>query len=114
MKLAGNHESGTLTVERVASRNKNREELKRENRTELLGPFSREEIHARVGGTVSATLSRNYHAISIAVTVNIPVHATEEGVDVGLAWAFKKANTVMNEELKGANRALDKLAARNR
>lgn len=87
-------------------------EIARENHTEKLGPFCRDEVHARVGGSVSATLARNYHSVNVMVSVNIPVHATEEGVDKGLEWCFEKANEVFNEQMKGANRALDKMAGK--
>jgi hypothetical protein len=100
-----NHASGTVTIERSLKNSKGKE-LARENRTRRLGPFCRDEIHARVGGSVSATLARNYHSGNVSVSVNIPVHATEEGVDAGLAWCFEKANEVLNEQLKGVQRAL--------
>lgn len=84
-------------------------EIGRKNKTKGIGPFCLDPVHARVGGSVSATLARNYHSVNIHVTVNIPVIATEEGVDEGLAWCFDKAGTVLNEHLKDANRALDKM-----
>jgi hypothetical protein len=114
MKLgpSTNHESGTVQVERTLRRNKDKQVLKRESHTEGVGPFSRDPVHARVGATVSATLSRNYHAVSVSVTVNIPAHATDEGVDEGLSWVFSRANKELNQQLAGANRALDKLADR--
>lgn len=102
--------SGTVTVERALK--KGSKTLVRENHTEGLGPFSREENPARVGGSVSATLARNYHSVSVMVSVNIPAHATEQGVDDGLEWCFSKANDVLKEQLKGANRALDKFSER--
>jgi hypothetical protein len=106
-----NNESGSVTTERTL-RDKNKNVLKRENKTEGIGPFSRDPVHARVGATVGATLSRNYHSVNVSVTVNIPTHATTSGIDHGLEWAFNKANDVMNEQLSGANKALDKLADR--
>jgi hypothetical protein len=114
MKLGNKHaDSGSIRVERtLKSGGKKGETIKRENRTEGLGPFSREENPARVGSTVGATLSRNYHTVSVQVSVNIPAHATDEGVDAGLDYCFRKAGAVLNEELKGANRALDKLAGK--
>jgi hypothetical protein len=112
MKLGLNHaDSGTVRTERVLKQNgKEKKTLVRENKTEGLGPFSREENPARVGATVGATLSRNYHTVTVQVSVNIPAHATEAGVDEGIAWCFNKAGDVLNEQLKGANRALDKLS----
>lgn len=114
MKLTNrHHDSGALTVERVAKRHgRNAKELVRQNETTGLGPFNREENPARTGCAVGATLARNYHSVSIQVTINIPAHPTEKGVEEGLNWCFRKANSVLNEELKSANRALDKLARR--
>lgn len=106
------HDTGTVTVERVARSSKNKKEIARENRTEGLGPFNRGENPARVGCSVGATLARNYHSVTTQVTINIPAHPTEEGVEDGLAWCFRKANDVLNKELAGANRALDRLSDR--
>jgi hypothetical protein len=112
MKLTHKHkDTGSLTVERtLRSGGKGGTELVRQNRTEGLGPFSRDENPARVGCTVGATLARNYHSVTTQITINIPAHPTEAGVDQGLAWCFAKANDVLNDELEGANRALDKLS----
>ena len=110
MKLGQNQRhSGTVVTERVA-KDKDGKVLARQSRTERLGPFSRDEHAARVGATVGTTLSRNYHAVQIQVTVNIPAHPSEEGVDAGLAWVFSKCNDVLNEQLIGARKALGKLA----
>lgn len=113
MKLGKQHESGSVIIER-SMKDRDGKILARENKTKALGPFSREEIHARVGGSVSATLARNYHSVSVMVSINIPAHATEQGVDDGLAWCFERANQELNEQLKGANAALDKMADRKR
>lgn len=103
-------DSGNVTVERTLKKGK--KILVQQNHTDGLGPFSREENPARVGGSVSATLARNYHSVSVMVSVNIPAHPTENGVDDGLKWCFEKANSVLNEQLRGANKALDKLSNR--
>jgi hypothetical protein len=111
MKLGKTHAaSGQVIVERTTRRNEGKEVLDRETRTEGLGPFTRQEIHARVGTSVSATLSRNYHSVNIGVTINIPVDATTEKIDEGMDWVFRKANRVLNKELKGAKDALTRLA----
>jgi hypothetical protein len=112
MKLT-NAESGTVSTERTLRKNTGEKTvLKRESNTEGVGPFSRDQVHARVSATVGATLSRNYHAANVSVTVNIPAHATEEGIDAGLEWVFARANKELNKQLAGANRALDKFSER--
>jgi hypothetical protein len=114
MKLTprSHYASGTVTVERTLKNSSTGKELRRENHTEEEGPFCRDEIHARVGASVSATLARNYHSVNVMVSVNIPAHASTAGVDAGLEWCFSKANEKLNEQLKGANKALDKMASR--
>jgi hypothetical protein len=112
MKLVYNHaDTGTVTVERtLKDGGKKGKTLVRQSSTEGLGPFSREDNPARVGATVGTTLSKNYHTVTIQVNVNIPTHATEEGVDAGIKWVFDKAGDVLNEQLRGARKALGKLA----
>lgn len=113
MRLPRNNhaDSGTLRIERVVKENgKKKRTLVRQNSTEGLGPFSRDENPARVGATVGATLSRNYHTVTVQVSVNIPAHATHEGIDTAFAWCFDKAGDVLNEQLKGGRRALKKLS----
>jgi hypothetical protein len=113
--LSRTHDSGTIQIERTLRQQTGEKKiLKRESRTEGLGPFSREEIHARVGATVGATLSRNYHAVNVSVTINIPTHATDDGVAQGLTWVFDRANLELNSQLEGANKALDRMSKSKR
>jgi hypothetical protein len=104
--------SGTVMVER-SMKNRQGTVIAHENATTVLPPFSREEVHARVGGSVSSTLARNYHSVSVMVSINIPVHATKRSIDQGLAWCFERANIELNTQLEGANIALNKMSTRH-
>jgi len=110
MKLGTpNQSSGTITTERTIKRNKTKEVVAQDSRTKDIGPFCRDDVHGRVGATVGTTLSQNYHSVHVSVSVNIPVHASEQGVDEGLAWSFSKATAALNHQMQGAKKALGKL-----
>ncbi len=111
--LSRNHYSGTVTVERTVKKG-NGTVVTRQNHTNGVGPFCRDVVHAQVGGTVSAKLSRNYHSVEVSVSVHIPAHPTEDGVDAAAAWCFTKAGDICRAQLVGANKALDKLATRHK
>jgi hypothetical protein len=79
-------------------------------RTISVGPFTTDDVHARVCGGMRITMSENYYSVSVDVQVNIPVPPTPEGVQEGLDWCFAKASECLNNEAKGARKALKALA----
>jgi hypothetical protein len=84
--------------------------IETKEKTIMIGPFTTDEVHAKVGGDIRLTMSENYHSVSVGVNVQIPVAPDDAEVDKGLHYCFDKVHQFINAEVKGARAALRKVA----
>lgn len=102
MKLTGQVSSKRVTKDNVAKKETSRKEV-----TNVIGPYTLNEVHAKVGTEVGATLTHNYQSASIKVFVTIPVEPNDKAVKAGLDYCFDLANQRLSEEVEGAREALE-------